>query len=533
MELRPYQIQLQNDVLTAWQNGARNVMAVSPTGSGKTHTATSLIKRCNVPAVFLAHRQELILQISESMASFGIYHNIVAPSNVVGFCSERHVKKVGRSFYKRDASVTVGAVRTILTRKDSLRGLFNNIQLWIQDEAHHVLPDNQWGKVTSLFVNARGLGVTATPLRCDRKALDGVFNEMVIGPQMRTLINEGHLSDYRIFCPPVALDLENIRISQSTGEFIAADVSAETERSQIVGDVVEHYLRIANGKRGLTFTVDLASAARIADTYNARGVKAAVVSAETPDRIRSDLLDRLERNEIQQLVNVDLFGEGMDCPALDVISMARPTQSYGLYVQQFGRVLRRYAGKDCGIIIDHVGNVVRHGLPDRPRDWSLSAPEGRRARTPDPDDIPLTTCPACYRPYERVRTACPYCGHVPEVTVRSTPNHVDGDLAELDPSILAAMRGEVDRVNGAPLIPAGATEIVARAIRSRWAERQTEINALRGVMASWAGRWHAQGESDREIQRRFYLSFGVDVLTAQSLSATEAEQLRIRVENVT
>lgn len=531
MQLRDYQTEIQDDVISSWNQGFRNVMAVSPTGSGKTHTATNIIVRTGFPTVFIAHRQELVLQISESMAAQGIPHNIIAPNDVVGFCVERHQRRFKRSYFHPKAPVTVAGVRTILTRRSALKSLFHTTRLWITDEAHHVLPGNQWGEAVGLFPEAYGLGVTATPLRCDRKALDGIFHDLIIGPSMRDLINQGHLVDYRIFCAPPSIDLDAIRISDSTGEYVHKDVVREVEKSQIVGDVVKTYLKFAAGERGLTFAVDLKEAEKLADAYNAAGVPAAVVSANTPDRIRTTLLDRLATGDIKQLVNVDLFGEGMDCPTLDVVSMARPTQSYGLYVQQFGRVLRTSPGKTHGKVIDHVGNVIRHLLPDTPRAWSLSAPEGRRTRDRDPDEIGLTACVMCYQPYNRIFPACPHCGHKPVPAGRSLPAQVDGDIFELDPAVLAQMRAEITRIDSGPQIPNGATPIVAKAIKNNWQERQIAQNQLRDTIAQWAGiRKHIHGESDAMIMRRFFLGFGTDIQTAQTLGAKDADALRERIE---
>lgn len=534
MQIRPYQEKIQNETIEAWRSGARRVLMVMPTGAGKTFTKADLIRKMSLVTCCIAHRQELVLQISESLASVGIFHNIIAPTEVIRFCVERHAKKFGRSFFRSDATVAVSAVQTLLRRQDKIRNFLNRVQLWDIDEAHHVLPHNTWGKATDLFPNAIGLGVTATPLRTDRQGLDRSFDAMVIGPTARNLIDAGYLTEYRIFCPPVSLDLSHVRVSDSTGEFVAKDLSAEVERSQIVGDVVQHYLRIAPGGRGLTFAVDLASAAKIADAFNAAGVPAAVVSGDTPDRVRADLLDRLARGDVKQLVNVDLFGEGMDCPTLEVVSMARPTQSYGLFVQQFGRVLRPAPGKTHGIVIDHVGNVIRHGLPDAPRAWSLSAPERRRKGDPDPDNIPITACTACFQPYPRTKVACPWCGNRPVPAGRSLPEEVDGDLIELDPAVLAQMRGEADRIIGDPQIPVSADPLTTLAIKKRWAERQTAQNQLRDAIARWAGVWkYGRDETDREIQRRFFHTFGIDIVSAQGLGATDADALRSKVLDVT
>jgi DNA repair protein RadD len=529
--LRPYQEDVKARVIDAWQSGSRNVCMVMPTGAGKTATKTDIIRTMGLPTCCIAHRQELVLQISESLARAGVHHRVIAPTSVVRFCAQRHSQLLGRSYVNVSARVAVAGVQTLLRRADTLRQFLNMIELWDIDECHHAIEGNQWGDATRLFPRAVGLGVTATPMRLDRKPLDSIFDTMIVGPTMRDLIDQGHLSEYRIFCPPQSIDTDRIRISKSTGEYVQKDLLKEAHESQIVGDVVQHYLRIAPGLRGLTFAVDVQSATDIAAAYEAAGVPAAVVSAKTPDNIRTNLLDRLARGDIKQLVNVDLFGEGMDCPALEVVSMARPTQSYGLYVQQFGRVLRPFDGKPHGIVIDHVGNVVRHGLPDAPREWSLTTPE-RSGRRQDNDTIPLTTCVECFRPYERKHSACPYCGHKAVPSSRSGPEHVDGDLVELDPSVLAAMRGAAARVMGDPLIPHGADHATARAIINRWKARQEHQVELQKSIAEWAGVWkYRDNETDSEIQRRFYLTFGIDVLSAQSLGSREAQELKERIDD--
>ena len=141
------------------------------------------------------------------------------------------------------------------SRRSSIERDFGDI-----DEGHHALPDNQWGKCVNLFKNAYGLGVTATPLRADRKGLDGVYDSMVVGPTMRDLINQGHLSEYRIFCPQESFDLANVRTG-SGGDYVKKELDDASDRSTIAGDVVQQYLKLAPGKRGLTFAVNLKAGA--------------------------------------------------------------------------------------------------------------------------------------------------------------------------------------------------------------------------------------------------------------------------------
>jgi len=532
-QLRPYQAELKDATYQAWAGGARNVLAVLPTGGGKTVLFASVLGEHRGPTVAIAHRQELVGQIALALARERIRHKVIAPDAVIRNIVAVQMIELGASYYDPGAPCAVAGVDTLIRRKED--PWTRSVGMWVIDEGHHVLRANKWGKAAELFPNARGLLVTATPVRADGKGLgrhaDGLVDTMVEGPQMRWLIDHGFLTDYRVFAPLSDVDLHNVAVSNATGDYNAAQVRAAVHKSHIVGDVVAHYLRIAPGQRGVTFAVDVEAAAEQCAAFNAAGVPAELVTAETPDAIRVRAVGRLRSGELKQLVNVDLFGEGFDLPAIEVVSMARPTASYSLFAQQFGRALRIMEGKDRAIILDHVGNVIRHGLPDRPRVWSLDARE-RRGSSTGPAAIPVRACPQCTGVYERVLLACPYCGHAPEPVGRSSPEQVDGDLPELSPEVLAAMRGEVERIDGAPVIPRHLEGPAARAVFNRPLERQQAQAALREAIALWGGWRTAAGESVREAQKRFYLEYGVDVLTAQALGAREAEELRGRLLTV-
>jgi superfamily II DNA or RNA helicase len=451
-----------------------------------------------------------------------VCHNIIGSKNSVQFCISQHVRYFGRSFYDPRAPFTVAAVDTLIARSDSLTQWAQTIDLWMIDEAHHVLDGNKWGK---------GVGFTATPIRADRKSLarvqGGVFDDMVIGPTMRELINRGSLCEYRIFAPSQSIARDGIAIS-ANGDFSPVALRQAAHKSQIVGDIVKHYLRIAPGKRGITFVVDVEQAVEVAEAFRAAGVPAECVSAKTPDAVRDAVMRKFEAGTILQLVNVDLFGEGVDVPAVEVVSMGRPTESYGLYVQQFGRALRTIAGKTHGTIIDHVGNVVRHGLPDAVRKWSLIAEERGRKTQRDPDVMPVTTCVVCFRAYEATTATCPHCGYVAEPESRSRIEFVDGDLIELDAETLAAMRGAVAEIDMP--VPFEAVDARTGAMAKNWRARQEEQVHLRAAIALWAGIRRDLGDDDAAIYRRFYHTFGTDVLTAQTLGASDARKLKKQIE---
>lgn len=403
---------------------------------------------------------------------------------------------------------------------------------------HHVTADNKWGKACNLFPNARGLGVTATPVRADGLGLgrhaDGLMDHMVQGPSMRDLINMGFLTEYRIFAPPNDLDLTDVNVT-ATGDYNKDKLKKAVQKSHLVGDVVQHYMRIAPGKLGVTFATDVETATEIAAQFNRSGVPAEVVSAKTPDSIRNEIIRRFRRREIVQLVNVDLFGEGFDLPAIEVVSMARPTQSYSLYVQQFGRALRILDGKEVAIIIDHAGNVVRHGLPDREREWSMDSRASAPAMKDPDDEIPLRYCVECTQPYERFYKYCPHCGHYPEPAGRDKPEYVDGDLMELSPEVLAEMREAIATADEDPhkvvarMKYAGAPAPAWHSAFKKITNRQQAQSALRESIAWWASMQNQMGHDDNQSYRKFYHLFGTDVMSAQTLNLSDSLLLAERV----
>lgn len=547
--LRPYQQDIRDDIESRWL-GVPNVLAVLPTGAGKTVLFSSILADEPGASCAIAHRQELVSQISLALARNGVRHRIIGQDPVIRMIVRLHMEEVGANYVVPNAKCAVASVNTLTGKKfsESLKPWLPTVKLWVQDEAHHVLRDNQWGRAAAMFPNARGLGVTATPLRADGNGLgrhaDGLFDTMVIGPSMRDLITMGFLTEYRIFAPPSTFQRDQVAVSQTTGDFnldqmrkaVASSSLVVHDEKQIVGDIVQHYQRIAPGKLGVTFVPDIVTAEEVASQYVAAGIPAEIITGKTPDDERYKMMRRFKNRQTLQLVSIDVLGEGVDVPAIEVVSMGRPTESYGLYVQQFGRALRLLDGKDRAIIIDHVGNVMRHGLPDAPREWSLDRRERRSSGKSDAQTIRACLNPECGAVYERFRDACPYCGTpVPPPAERSRPEFVDGDLFELDPAMLEQMRGAVARVDMTPeayreqLARQGVPQIGIMANVKRHIERQETIGTLREAMAVWAGYERAAGLSDREIFRKFYIEHGHDWMTAQTLKRDDALGLAERV----
>lgn len=547
MTPRWYQQELIDGVRHEWSQGHQAVACVSPPRSGKTPTAYWLSEpffQAGQGVVFNAHREELVRQLAMTYASFGVRHNIMAPKDVVSNIIHRQHKEYGKSFINPRSNVLIGSVQTMNARMDKLRSFFPRVGLWMTDEAHHCLPDNQWGKIIAQMPNAKGVGFTATPGRTDRKSLassqGGIFDAMVKGVTARQLIDEGFICDYRIVAPPSSIDRSQIRVGQK-GEFTQKGLTDARRISTITGDCVASYLKYTPGQQAVVFAVDVAHATELADAYKAFGVSAEMVSGKTPKNVRKHIMDKFERGIFKVLVNVDLFGEGLNVEGIEVVQMARPTQSFVLFVQQFFRALTK--GEDngkVGTIIDHAGNVGHfgrmYGLPDAYNGWTLENEErGRKTRLLDDDITRVTTCTECFTPYEAVLPQCPHCGYKKVPAERSAPEHVEGDLVELDLDTLKLLRGEVERIDqefdGATMVPNHLKGKPAeKAIQKNHIRRQEAQEQLRYNITIWAGYWRDQGNCDSTIHRRFFARFGVDVLSAQSLKAKDAGILNEKVD---
>lgn len=532
-KLRPYQEWVVQENQRLWSEGIMNPCSVLPTGAGKTVVASELIRQEQQAGGYfaaLAHRQELVSQISLALARQGVMHDLVAPQAVKRFCSNLHVEELGQSFYSPHAPGFVGGVNTVI-RRDMSR-LKNSVSLLFQDECHHCLRDNLWGKAASLFPKAKGLYVTATPLRADGKGLgrhaDGMFDEFIIGPSMRELIRMGSLTDYRIYAPPTDIDLTAMKFG-SDGDFSRPELVKRAKKSGIVGDVVTNYKKYASGSQTVVFVVDVEQAHEVATELCNNGVKAVALSAKNTDAERQEAIRAFKRKELQVIVNVDLLGEGFDCPAIETVIMARPTMSYGLYVQIFGRALRLLDGKNFGLIIDMVGNVKRHGLPDAPREWSLDRRE-KRGKS-DSGAPAVKTCSECMGVYAVGPSSCPYCGHAPVVGAggRGELVMVDAELRELTAEELADLRGESDKLSKEWNVPYGGSKVhmMAAISHNKTVAAQRE---LREAVALYAGAFRAMGVPDQMIHLRIWELFGTNVSKLQTLRPKEAIILTERIQ---
>jgi hypothetical protein len=264
-------------------------------------------------------------------------------------------------------------------------------------------------------------------------------------------------------------------------------------------------------------------------------------------------MERFRKGELTQLVNVDLFGEGVDVPDVEVISMARKTGSFGLYSQCIGRALRpvylqglpldsdeqrrnaiALGPKPSALILDHVGNFQEHMLPTSPKPWTLDRPpKKKRDAQKAQEQIVICKNERCVRPYPKYMTACPYCGHDPMSNRPpvQAPVEVAGDLFYVDMEAIRKLQAEAaQKLTGQPRIPTSISTAVAMRLTRLHNETVKTQKKLRDSISQWAGYHKKRNLTVREIQKLFFLSFGTDVLTAQTLNSTAAQELLVKVD---
>ena len=250
--------------------------------------------------------------------------------------------------------------------------------LLVTDEAHHVVSPI-WQMIMQRWPGAKLLGVTATSERLDGRGLGECFDVMIIGPSVRELIARDYLAAFNYLAPPTQIDLSCVRSAR--GDYRVDDLAAVFDQPSITGDCIKHYQRHLTGRSAITFCATVAHTEHVAASFRAAGIAAASIDGGMKREARDELLDDLRFGTLLILASCDLISEGFDAPSIGGAILLRPTQSLALYLQQVGRCLRPKPDGGPAIILDHVGNVAVHGMPDVVHRWSLDARSRRARRT--------------------------------------------------------------------------------------------------------------------------------------------------------
>ena len=345
----------------------QSVMVQMPTGTGKTYVLVEVVKdeeqRVDKPRVWvIAHRRELVSQIEDTVRTFGIEPY-----------SAEHT----------DSKIRVQSIQW-LTRHYA--AMDENPTLIVIDEAHHALAKT-YAEVMNAFPEAKKLGVTATPCRLNKRGFTDLFDVLLCSHSIPTFIKDGYLSDFDyVSLNPSSEDqkkIDGLEKRATDGDYNVAEMQDVLDCKPSIERLFQTVMEFAPEKKGIVYAINIEHAEHVAEYYREHGIEAVAISSKTPLAERKMLIERFKgtdktdkanttsasANNIQVLVNVDLFGEGFDCPNVEFIQLARPTLSLAKYLQMVGRGLRVAKNKECCILLDNVGLYRLFGLPTTEWDW--------------------------------------------------------------------------------------------------------------------------------------------------------------------
>lgn len=383
MPLRPYQVDLENRVRQAYREGCRSPCIVLPCGGGKSVIIADIAKQTTAKGnrvLFLVHRRELCDQIRSTFTWWGVNMRL---------CDIMMVQTAARRLSK-------------LPRP----------QLIITDENHHCLA-NTYRKIYEYFPECRRVGVTATPVRLNGDGLGDVNDRLIIGVSAKWLIENHCLAPYDYYAPSL-VDLSEVKMNR--GEFETSSVEKLMLKKAVFGNVIEYYKKLAGGRQAICYCTSIRHSIETAAAFRAAGIEAEHIDGGTPRAERDEIVRKFKEGALDILCNVDLISEGFDVPDCECAILLRPTQSLTLYIQQAMRCMR-YRPDKRAVIIDHVGNYARHGLPDDDREWTLAKKDrSKKAEKSEAAENAVTQCPECFLTFHtrdesgEVVKLCPYCG---------------------------------------------------------------------------------------------------------------------------
>ncbi|MGW9816676.1 superfamily II DNA or RNA helicase [Staphylococcus cohnii] len=368
-------------------------------GSGKSVMIAEVVKKAVEKGghiLFIVHRKELIMQITHTLNTHGV------DLNHVDILSEKRARNILQELTPPTIILT--------------------------DETHHSRAKT-YTEIYEYFPKALRLGFTATPWRSNGKGFTDIYNEMVEGPSVEWLINNNRLADYDYKSIVMA---DNTKLKKSsTGDYTKKSMDEAIPKA-IYGDIVGNYKKYANGQKTILYAHSVEASKDIAEEFQAQGINAIHADAKTKSVEREQIMQDFRNGIIKVLCNVDLISEGFDVPDCTCVILARPTDSLVLFMQQAMRSMRYQPNKKA-LIIDHVGNYARHGLPDTPHDWKKYFKGFKKRKRKENDDIGLKTCNQCFTVYSSELYECPNCGHINEREEKKGLENYDAELTDIKP----------------------------------------------------------------------------------------------------
>ncbi|OLF50632.1 helicase [Streptococcus acidominimus] len=383
----------------------KNVMIVSPPGSGKSVVISEIIKRATDKGgrvLFLVHRKELIEQITNSLVVHGV-----------------NLKCVDL--------LTIGKARNRLS-------VLQKPTLIITDEGHHGKAST-YQAIYDYYSDVPRVGFTATPWRMSGAGFTDTYDVMVEGKTVQWLIDHHRLADCRYFS---LLAIDTSKLKTRNGEYTNRSID-EAFGKAIYGNVVREYRKRSDGQQAILYAHSIEASRSFSKEFNEAGIESVHVDSKTPKIEREKLMQAFRDGEIKVLCNVDLISEGFDVPDCSVTILCRPTKSLVLYLQQSMRSMRYQPGK-IATIIDCVVNWKIHGLPYTPHDWETYFKGGWKKRKKSENTIQAKECPECSAMWPLNQSVCDLCGYDFGEREQAEKERIEAELVEIKRQEFQLMR---------------------------------------------------------------------------------------------
>lgn len=375
-----------------------NPCLVLPTGAGKSIVVAEICRQAvqgwpGTRILMLVHVQELVQQNAEKMRT-------VWPNAPLGIYSAGLRRK------EIDA-ITFASIQSI-HRKAELVG---HIDLVIADEAHTIGHKDEGTYREFLKALAeinpalRVIGLTASPWRLGHGLVTerpAIFDALLEPVKIEELQNLGFLTQLRSKVTSTTLD--TIGVHKRGGDFIESELQKHVDTADKNAAIVDEVIQRAGDRKSwLFFCTGIEHATHVRDALRERGITAEMVTGETPNGERAQIIVDYKAKRITALVNVQVLTTGFDVPDIDLIALMRPTESPGLFMQSVGRGFRVKSHTDHCLILDFAGVIARHG-PITSLKIPTKAGEG--------DGIPPSkSCPECGEIVATAARKCPACGY--------------------------------------------------------------------------------------------------------------------------
>lgn len=408
--LRAYQEDALEGLRKEIRKGNNKVGLMLPTGAGKTHIAKQIIDGAldkHKRVIFVADRIELIDQTSETLDAHGIDHGVMQAGH-------------WRTNYAK--AVQVCSVQTLARRS------WPDFDICIVDEFHSMYAAQL--KMMEKNPHLIYIGLSATPYT---KGLGLHWQSLVVGATTKQLIDQGYLSDFVVYAPPPP-DLKGVPVSR--GDWSTKQLAERINRTAPVGDVIRTWQRYGNDNRTICFAVNIEHSRHIVSEFQNVGINAVHIDAYTDLQDRKNIIQKYKQGEIKILSCVDVLTKGFDDKETNTLIMARPTKSLTVHIQQIGRALRIAPEKSDAIILDHGGNVERHGFPtDESLPVDLDRTKKGEKKEAAAQEKKPKACPKCMFVKPVGVYACPNCGHEPKR--ENTVEHEEGELVKITKASMA------------------------------------------------------------------------------------------------